>query len=246
MNRREIGRPFVYGLVATTALATSSPALAQRAAVGPRGGAVAAGPRGAAVRGPYGGGAAYGAHGGYAVRGPYGGGAAHGAYGGYAYRGPYGGGAAHGAYGGYAYRGPYGAGYGYRGPNGGYGHRAPYGGYAYRGYAYRPYGYGYRGPYGGYVYGSHVYHRPYVAPRAWGVYASPFYGYPGWRAWGTYGLAPALAAYPGLAFLSTGLLVGTYPYYDNTVYVYVVQEDGYTKEYAVDSLGRVLSVRIVD
>ena len=77
-------------------------------------------------------------------------------------------------------------------------------------------------------------------------FGRPYYGYPGWRAYGTYGLAPGLVAFGSLAFLSTGLLVGSYLIeQDRTVYVYVVKEDNIYKEYKVDSTGRVLSERIV-
>ena len=58
--------------------------------------------------------------------------------------------------------------------------------------------------------------------------------------------APGLVAFGSLAFLSTGLLVGSYLIeQDRTVYVYVVKEDNIYKEYKVDSTGRVLSERIV-
>jgi hypothetical protein len=78
------------------------------------------------------------------------------------------------------------------------------------------------------------------------VYGRPFYGYPGWRAYGTYGLAPGLAAFTGLAFLSAGLLIGSYAEQSQTVYVYVVSEGGRDVEYRVNSAGNVISTRVVN
>jgi hypothetical protein len=70
-------------------------------------------------------------------------------------------------------------------------------------------------------------------------------GYPGWHRYGTYGLAAPLAAFTGLAFLSAGLLIGTYARENRTVYVYVVNDNGVQTEYQVDSDGKVLSKRPV-
>jgi len=72
-----------------------------------------------------------------------------------------------------------------------------------------------------------------------------FAGYPGWRSYHSYGLTPGLAAFGSLAFLSAGLLIGSYPYYSNTVYVYVVNEGGQNVEYRVDSAGNILSARVL-
>ena len=44
-------------------------------------------------------------------------------------------------------------------------------------------------------------------------------------------MAPGLAAYTGLAFLSAGLLIGSYADQSRTVYVYVVNEGGQNVEY---------------
>jgi hypothetical protein len=77
------------------------------------------------------------------------------------------------------------------------------------------------------------------------AYGRGFAGYPGWRPYGTYGLTPGLAAFGSLAFLSAGLLIGSYAYQDNTVYVYVVNEGGQNIEYRVDSYGNILSRRVV-
>ena len=163
-----------------------------------------------------------GPHGGAAVRGPYGGAAAVGPHGGAAVRTPHGGGAAVGPHGGAAVRGPYGGG-AVRGPYGGVGVRP-----------------------GGYAWGGHHYYRPAWGASAIGVYARPFAAYPRWRYFGAYGLAPALIGISSLAFLSAGLLIGSYNDEAQTVYVYVVEEDGVHKEYRVTEDGQVLSERIVD
>ena len=78
------------------------------------------------------------------------------------------------------------------------------------------------------------------------MYGRPFVGYPGWRAYGTYGLTPGLVAYTGLAFLSAGLLIGSYAEQSKTVYVYVVNEGGQNVEYRVNSAGNVISKRVVN
>jgi hypothetical protein len=59
-------------------------------------------------------------------------------------------------------------------------------------------------------------------------------------------LAPGLVAASSLAFLSAGLLIGTYAEEQRTVYVYVVEEDGEQMEYQVDEQGNILSKRPVD
>jgi hypothetical protein len=66
-------------------------------------------------------------------------------------------------------------------------------------------------------------------------------GYPGWRYLGTVGLAAGLASYASLAFLSSGVLIGTYPVQDETVYVYVVNDGETNKEYQIDSDGNIVS-----
>jgi hypothetical protein len=76
-------------------------------------------------------------------------------------------------------------------------------------------------------------------------YARPYAARPGWRFYGTYGLAAGLAAASSLAFLSSGLLIGSYPVEENTVYVYIVDEDGVQMEYVVDESGQILSRRPV-
>jgi hypothetical protein len=213
--------------VTVAGVVAQSPALADRGGAvyhGPRGGAAAVGPRGgAAVRGPYGGGAARGPYGGGAVRGPYGGGAVRGPYGGGAVRGPYGGGAVRGPYGGAAVRGPYG-GAAVRGRYGGAVGVGPRGAVAFRG---------------------RNFYRPGWSAARINTFSRPFWGYPGWRAFGTYGLAPALLPFAGLGFLSAGLLIGSYAYANRTVYVYVVDNQGVQEEYRVDSDGNILSRRVV-
>jgi hypothetical protein len=78
------------------------------------------------------------------------------------------------------------------------------------------------------------------------VFQRGFVGYPGWRTYGTYyGLTPALAAFGGLAFLSAGMLIGSYAQQNKTVYVYVVNEGGQNVEYRVNDNGQVISKRVV-
>jgi hypothetical protein len=55
------------------------------------------------------------------------------------------------------------------------------------------------------------------------------------------GLAPALASYGALAFLASGMLIGSYAMQQQTVYVYVVNDGEQNIEYQVDSEGRILS-----
>ena len=169
-----------------------------------------------------------------AARGPRGGSVAH-------VGGPYRGATvAHGAYGGTAVHahGPYGGGTAVRGPYGGgaasvHGHGGYYGG--------GPGRYGYRGGY----YGAHAIRPGWGGTRYYG-YQRGFLGYPGWHSYGMrYGLIGPLAAFSSLAFLSSGLLVGSYASGPQTVYVYVVQENGEDVEYRVDSNGQVLSRTVV-
>jgi hypothetical protein len=96
-----------------------------------------------------------------------------------------------------------------------------------------------------YHYGGHYYRRPVWGSAGVYGFARPYAAYPGWRFYGTYGLAPGLMAASSLAFLSAGLLVGSYPEEERTVYVYVVDEDGVQMEYRVDEDGQVLSKRPV-
>ena len=96
-----------------------------------------------------------------------------------------------------------------------------------------------------YAWGGRNYYRPAWNASHMHAYGRGFAGYPGWRPYGTYGLTPGLAAFGSLAFLSAGLLIGSYAYQDNTVYVYVVNEGGQNIEYRVDSYGNILSRRVV-
>ena len=82
--------------------------------------------------------------------------------------------------------------------------------------------------------------------RGWG---HRYYNHPGYRVYGSFGLAPALTIYPSLAFLSAGVLAATYydaDDYDRTVYVYIVNEGGQDVEYRVDETGQILSATPVD
>jgi hypothetical protein len=96
-----------------------------------------------------------------------------------------------------------------------------------------------------YYAGGRSYYRPTWNAGQVNVYSRGFYGYPGWHSYGYYGLAPGLAAFGGLAFLSAGLLIGSYAQEQKTVYVYVVQEGGQNVEYRVDENGKVLSKKTV-
>ena len=75
-----------------------------------------------------------------------------------------------------------------------------------------------------------------------------YVGYPNYRTYGTYyGLYPPLVAYPGLAFLTAGLLIASF---DNnsgtTVYVYHIEKECQVIEYQVDENGNVISERSVE
>ena len=74
-----------------------------------------------------------------------------------------------------------------------------------------------------------------------------YIGYPNYRTYGTYyGLYPPLAVYPGLAFLTAGLLIASFD--DNsgtTVYVYHIEKECQTIEYQVDEDGNVISEKSV-
>ena len=75
-----------------------------------------------------------------------------------------------------------------------------------------------------------------------------YVGRPGWRSygwhWGPYGVH---AGFAWLSFLTAALLIGSYSSTQNnqTVYVYVVEEDGVEKEYHVDEEGNILSEEII-
>jgi hypothetical protein len=141
--------------------------------------------------------------------------------------------------------------YGPRGSVGGV--RGPHGGTAGRAYGAHGSVSGVRGPYGGgaahvrqsYNWGGRHYYRPAWNTHQIYTFGRGFAGYPGWRPYHSYGLAPGLAAFGGLAFLSAGLLIGSYAHYGNTVYVYVVNEGGQNVEYRVDSAGNILSARVL-
>jgi hypothetical protein len=93
-----------------------------------------------------------------------------------------------------------------------------------------------------YAWGGVHYYRPGWNAARVNVFTRGFYGYPGYRSYGLYyGLVPSLAAYSGLAFLSTGLLAASYLDQQTTVYVYVVNEGGQDIEYRVDQYGNILS-----
>lgn len=75
-----------------------------------------------------------------------------------------------------------------------------------------------------------------------------YVGRPGWRTygwyWGPYGVH---AGFAWLSFLTAALLIGSYTSAQNnqTVYVYIVEEDGVEKEYHIDEDGEILSVEVV-
>ncbi len=221
-------------------------AIAQTTA-GRRGGSVTRGPRGGvAAQGPRGGSAAAGPRGGAAAEGPRGGAAAVGPAGSTATRNPQTGvTTVEGTRGGYGQKGPGGAGYAV-GPQGGAAVAGPRGGAAV-------------GPQGGVAVTNRTYTargttwaRPTWSTSQVTVYQNRYIGYPGWHPYaGYYGLPPPLVAYPGLAFLTTGLLIGTYAVataaaaQPKTVYVYVVNENGTQKEVKVDSSGQIISSKPV-
>lgn len=74
-----------------------------------------------------------------------------------------------------------------------------------------------------------------------------YVGYPNYRTYGTYyGLYPPLAVYPGLAFLTAGLLIASFN--DNsgtTVYVYHIEKECEVIEYQVNENGNVISEKSV-
>jgi hypothetical protein len=143
------------------------------------------------------------------------------------YQGPHGGTAARA-------HGPHGSVAGVRGPNGAgavHGTTGRYGGTAH--------------VRNSYAWGGRQYYRPGWNANQVHVYGRGFVGYPGWRPYSTYGLTPGLAAFSSLAFLSAGMLIGTYAQHDSTVYVYVVNEEGQNVEYRVDSAGNIISRRVV-
>ena len=75
-----------------------------------------------------------------------------------------------------------------------------------------------------------------------------YVGRPGWRTYGSYwGPYGVHAGFAWLSFLTTALLIGSYSSAQNnqTVYVYVVEEDGVEKEYHVDEDGTILSEQIL-
>ncbi len=75
-----------------------------------------------------------------------------------------------------------------------------------------------------------------------------YVGRPGWRTYGSYwGPYGVHAGFAWLSFLTAALLIGSYSSAQNnqTVYVYIVEEDGVEKEYHVDEDGEILSVEVV-
>ncbi|MEM9568081.1 MAG: hypothetical protein AAF974_07210 [Cyanobacteria bacterium P01_E01_bin.34] len=74
----------------------------------------------------------------------------------------------------------------------------------------------------------------------------PYVRYPGYRTYGNYyGLYPPLAAYPGLAFLTAGLLIASFESNDTTVYVYHIEQECEVIEYQVDDGGNIVSETVV-
>jgi hypothetical protein len=94
-----------------------------------------------------------------------------------------------------------------------------------------------------YYSGGRYYARPAWNANRVTVYQRNFYGYPGWRTYGTvYGPVGPLVGLTSVAFLSGALLVGSYAASSHqTVYVYVVSEDGQDVQYKVDEKGNVIS-----
>lgn len=74
----------------------------------------------------------------------------------------------------------------------------------------------------------------------------PFIGYPGYRTYGNYyGLYPPLVRYPGLAFLTAGLLIASFESNNTTVYIYHIEQECQVIEYQVDEAGNILSEEVV-
>ena len=75
-----------------------------------------------------------------------------------------------------------------------------------------------------------------------------YVGRPGWRTYGTFwGPYRVHAGFAWLSFLTAALLIGSYSSSQNnqTVYVYIVEEEGVEKEYHVDEDGKILSEQII-
>lgn len=94
-------------------------------------------------------------------------------------------------------------------------------------------------------------HANYASPRwagnRYAGYQRGFVGYPGWRSYGMhYGLIGPLVGVSSLAFLTSGLLIGSFAQSGQTVYVYVVEEDGQNVEYRVTEDGTVLSRTVTE
>ena len=86
-----------------------------------------------------------------------------------------------------------------------------------------------------------VYGRRVTYPNM-NVVRGPYVGYRGYRTYGAYyGLYPPLAVYPGLAFLTAGLLIASFESNNTTVYVYHIEENCQVIEYQVDEGGNVIS-----
>jgi len=93
--------------------------------------------------------------------------------------------------------------------------------------------------------GAH-YSRPAWNSTQVNVYQHGFVGYPGFQPYSSFGLVAPLAAFSSLAFLSAGMLIGTYAAEQNkTVYVYIVNQGGTQMEYRVNSAGQVVSSKPV-
>ena len=96
--------------------------------------------------------------------------------------------------------------------------------------------------------------RNYRRPRNVNIDArrNVYVGRPGWRTYGSYwGPYGVHAGFAWLTFLTSALLIGSYTSQNNqtvnnqTVYVYIVEEDGVEKEYHVDEEGNILSEQII-
>jgi hypothetical protein len=94
--------------------------------------------------------------------------------------------------------------------------------------------------------GGRTFVRPAFDAHRMAAVQHSFVGVAGFTPFFSFGLVAPLWSYPSLSFLSTGILIGSYPYEDETVYVYVVNEDGQDVQYLVDSNGNVLSAQYLD
>jgi hypothetical protein len=131
--------------------------------------------------------------------------------------------------------------------------QGPHGGQATHGQGPAGSGTAVEGPHGGtatarqsYDWNGVHYARPTYSSTQVNVYRAPYVGYPGFHSYYSYGLVEPLVPFAGLAFLSAGMLIGSYAAQQKTVYVYIVNEGGTNMQYEVSSTGEILSSKPVE